>query len=262
MARATGSNVMNNFTKGLVTEATTLSFPEQACTAVDNCEFHIIGDVDRRNGIDIEPLHQNLTKDLTGCAITNYFWRSVAGQGSINFVVSQIGNTLYFYHVTGASISASRHAFTVDLTTFAISPVTTVSTLECQYAAGNGFLFVVNENCDPFYVSYDITGDTFSTTRLTLQIRDFKGLLETNVQDTDRPTTLSDTHRYNLANQGWPSRYLGTSSTSILIGTGSKGPFTTQSTLGIRVGDRVRIYSRATPGKLGSDTSAGNWHRS
>lgn len=260
MTRTTGSNVQNNFIKGLITEATTLTFPEQACTDVDNCEFSIIGDVTRRAGIDIEAVHQNLTKDLTGSAITNYFWRSVAGQGSINFVVSQIGNTLYFYKVTGAPISANRHSFTVDLTTFAAGGATTVSTLECQYAAGNGFLFVTNQNCDPFYVSYDISGDTFTTTRLTLQIRDFKGLLEANVQVTDRPVSLSDTHRYNLANQGWPSRYLGTSATSVTPGLGSKGPFTTQPTLSIRVGDRIRIYSRATPGKLGSDTSAtGNY---
>lgn len=257
MARSTGSNTQNNFIKGLITESTTLTFPEQAATDCDNVTFEIIGDVTRRIGIDIETGHSNLTKDLTGNAISNYLWRSAAGQGGINFVVSQIGNTLYFYRVTGAPLSTQKHAFTVDLTTFAAGGVTTVSTLECQFAAGNGFLFVVNENCDPFYVSYTVAGDTFTTTRLTLQIRDFKGLIEANVQDKDRPTTLTDAHRYNLANQGWPSRYLGTSATSITIGTGSKA-FTTQSTLFIRVGDRVRVYSIATPGSLGPSVSTGN----
>lgn len=257
MTRTTGANVQNNFIKGLITESTTLTFPEQAATESDNVVYEIVGDVNRRVGIDIETAHSNLTKDLTGNAISNYLWRSVAGQGSINFVVSQIGNTLYFYHVTGAPLSTQKHAFTVDLTTFAAGGVTTVSTLECQYAAGNGFLFVVNENCDPFYVSYDTAGDTFSTTRLTLQIRDFKGLIEASVQDSDRPTSLTDAHRYNIGNQGWPSRYLGTSVTSMTVNTGAHS-FTTQSTLNARVGDRVRIYSRATPGLLGTSTNTGN----
>lgn len=257
MTRTTGSNVQNSFIKGLITESTTLTFPEQAATESDNVSFEIIGDVVRRPGIDVESGFTALFTSLTGNAISNYLWRSVAGQGSINFVVSQIGNTLYFYRVTGAPLSSQKHSFTVDLTTFAAGGATTVSTLECQFASGNGFLFVVNQNCDPFYVAYSVSGDTFSSTRLTLQIRDFKGLVEAGVLDTDRPTTLTDTHRYNLANQGWPSRYLGTSATSTLIGTGSK-TFTTQSTLGIRTGDRLRIYSRATPGSLGSSTNTGN----
>lgn len=258
MTRTTGANVQNNFIKGLITENTTLTFPEQAATASDNVIYEIVGNVTRRSGFDLESGHTNFATALTGSAIVNYLWRSVAGQGSINFVVSQIGNTLYFYRVTGAPLSGQKHAFTVDLTAFAAGGATTVSTLECQFAAGNGFLFVVNENCDPFYVAYNISGDTFSTTRLTLQIRDFKGLIEAGVNDSDRPTTLSETHRYNLANQGWPSRYVGSSSTSITSGTGSKGPFVTQLTLGIRVGDRVRIYSRATPGLLGTSTNTGN----
>lgn len=257
MTRSTGSSVQNSFVKGLVTESTTLNFPEQACTDTDNCKFEIIGNVTRRDGIDFEDSHSNLTKDLTGNAISNYFWKSVAGNGAYNFVVSQIGNTLYFYRVSASPLSSGIHAFTVDLTTFAAGGVTTVSTLECQYAAGNGFLFVVNQNCDPFYVSYDIASDSFTTTRLTLQTRDFKGIIEAGVLDTDHPLTLTAAHRYNLGNQGWTSNFVASSVTSITIGTGAK-VFTTQANLVLRAGDRIRIYSNALPGLLGTSLTTGN----
>ena len=257
MPRSHGIQVQNKFIKGLITEATALSFPEDACTETYNCVFDHIGRVSRRLGIDQEGGRATVNLDLTGAAIVSYQWKNVGGDGDLQYVVVQIGNTLHFYLVSaGDPLSTNKHANTIDLTTFLASGVTTVVNIECQFAQGNGYLFVTNPNLDPFYISYNSGTNTFSATRITLQARDFVGVSD-SLQDQERPTTLTEQHRYNLANQGWPSRYRGTSATSITIGTGSK-VFTTQSTLGILVGDRVRVYSSATPGSLGASTNTGN----
>lgn len=258
MPRSHGVSVQNKFIKGLITEATALNFPEDACTETFNCVFDHLGRVTRRLGIDLEGGKVIQSVDRAGSAAVTYLWRNVGGDGDIQFTVVQNGNKLYFYKVISSqALSAGLHANTVTLTTFSSVAASTVQTQECQFAAGNGFLFVTHPSCEPFYVSYDITGNTFTATQINLKERDFVGITTDSALDQERPTTLTDVHRYNLANQGWPSRYLGQSATSITIGTGSK-VFTTAATLSILVGDRVRVYSRATPGSLGASTSTGN----
>src|SRR5882672_7053908 len=256
MPRSHGISVQNKFLKGLFTESTALNFPEDACTETFNCVFGRTGIVSRRFGVDLETNKVTTTQDLTSAALVNYHWKNVGGDGDINFVVTQIGNTLHLYRVdANDSLSSGKHAHTINLLTFAASGITTVVNVECQFTQGNGYLFVTNPGLNPFYIAYNISGNTFSETQINLMSRDFVGL--TGEVDAQRPTSLSDTHRYNLANQGWTSRYLGQSATSITIGTGSK-VFTTSATLSILVGDRVRVYSRATPGSLGPSANTGN----
>jgi len=257
MARSHGIVVQNKFIKGLITEATALNFPEDACTETFNCVFDHLGRVTRRLGIDLEGGKTIQSVDRAGSAAVTYLWRNVGGDGDIQFTVVQNGNKLYFYRVlSSAALSAGLHANTVTLTTFSSVAAATVQTQECQFAAGNGYLFVTHPSCEPFYVAYDIAGNTFTATQINLKERDFIGISD-GLQDQERPTTLTDAHRYNLANQGWPSRYLLQSATSITIGTGSK-VFTTTAGVSILVGDRVRVYSRATPGFLGASVTTGN----
>lgn len=256
MPRSHGISVQNKFLRGLFTESTALNFPEDACTETFNCVFGRTGIVSRRLGVDLETNKVTTNQDLTSAALVTYHWKNVGGDGDINFVVVQIGNSLHFYRVDATdSLSSGKHAHTATLTTFAAAGITTVVNIECQFAQGNGYLFVTNPGLNPFYVAYNISADTFSETQINLLSRDFLGIAgETDAQ---RPTSLTDTHRYNLGNQGWTSRYLGQSATSITIGTGSKA-FTTASTLSILIGDRVRVYSRATPGSLGPSANTGN----
>lgn len=258
MPRSHGVAVQNKFIKGLITEATALNFPEDACTDTYNCVFDHLGRVTRRLGIDLEGNHVNKVTDMAGRVNVTYLWRNVGGNGDLNYAVVHNGATLYFYKVlTTQSLSGGLHANTIALTSFSSVAVDTIRTQECQFTQGNGFLFVTHPSCEPFYVTYDSVGDTFTATQINLKERDFVGITTDAALDQERPTTLTDAHRYNLANQGWPSRYLGQSATSITIGTGSK-VFTTAATLSILVGDRVRVYSRATPGSLGASVATGN----
>jgi hypothetical protein len=259
MTRNANISVQNKFTKGLITEATVLTFPEDACTETFNCEFDNVGNVTRRLGFDHEGNNVTANQSLTGSAITTFLWKNVAGEADISFVVTQTGDVLHFYKViSDAPLSANKHATTISLPTYAAGGATTVSTLPCQFSAGQGYLFVTNENTDPFYVSYNVSANTISSARITIKIRDFKGSGE-DVRIDERPTSLTDQHRYDLANQGWPSRFVGASATSNTIGTGSKSFTITDLTkFSGKVGDIIRVFSNATPGSLGGSTNTGN----
>src|SRR5258707_4679616 len=97
MPQQVTSLVENNFTKGLITESTGLNFPENAATSTDNCTYTLIGDVSRRLGIDYEVNGSVLVNDRGGKAISSYKWNNAGGDGLSQIIVTQVGDTLYFY---------------------------------------------------------------------------------------------------------------------------------------------------------------------
>lgn len=209
MPRAQNVSVQNSFARGIITEATALTFPENACTESDNVVFNRIGIAERRLGFDAESLHTSYTASLVGNVVVSYLWANVSGVGDISFVVVQVGNTLHFYAVTSdAALSANKHATTIDLTTFVPSGITTVASLECQFSSGNGLLFVTNPNLNSFYVSYSSDTNAFTTATISLQQRDFEGDTTDALAIDARPAStnlagLTAAHKYNLQNQGW-----------------------------------------------------------
>lgn len=211
MARDVNVSVQNNFSKGLVTEATGLSFPENACTDVNNVIFDRSGMVSRRFGIDFESMYSGLAEDMTARVPVTYLWNNAAGNGDISFVVVQMGDELHFYRVQEGALSAQHHATTFNLTAFSPGAIS-VASLECQFATGNGLLFVTNPRTNSFYVSYNQDTNALTATQITLQIRDFKGDTADALGDDERPTStlagLTSAHRYNLKNQGWTTTTL------------------------------------------------------
>ncbi len=204
MARSAAISIENNFTKGLVTEASGLNFPENACTEIYDCILSQNGTVTRRLGMDYEDNYDlvNVT-DVTDCAVGEYVWEGVGNSGTITFVVQQVGETLYFFEVSQTTgLSDSRKAFTVDLTSFGVSGAPALAPVLCQFAAGNGDLFVTHPYCTPFYIEYNRDADSISTNSIDIQIRDFAGV-DDGLDVETRPTTLSNQHKYNLYNQGW-----------------------------------------------------------
>ena len=199
---------MNSFIGGLKTEFTGLNFPENACTDTENCVFSIIGDVLRREGIDLEVNATQNSIMQSSVALNTYRWTNVGGDGQTQVLVVQIGNTLYFFNTSAATasspISAQLLASTVTVSTFqATNNVANVALTECQFTDGNGYLFVFHPDCDPFSCTYN--AGTITATEITLQIRDFAGIAEPGVPVANRPATLTKEHNYNLVNQGWVS---------------------------------------------------------
>lgn len=250
MPRSTAAVIENNFVGGLKTEFTGLNFPENSCTETFDCIFSKIGRVTRRKGFDIEDSGVYSTINRSGGVVNTYLWKNVAGDGRIVLLVEQIGNVLRFYEVSDTSTAISNQLLSSSITLSSFLPsgstVNPAST-ECQFAQGNGYLFVFHKDLEPFYVVYDTSAQTVTGNTITVQIRDLGGINE-NTPVAQRPITLTDSHRYNLGNQGWKSRFSMTSSTSLAIGTGSK-TFTvnlSNTVSPLVIGDTVFIYSAAS----------------
>lgn len=210
MPRQQGISIQNKFIRGLITEATALSFPEDACTETNNVVFDPTGRITRRPGFDTEASYTSATVTVANTSVyTEFVWNAVAGDGNISFLAVQHDDIISFYDISDSvEVSGNRHATTIDLTTYLAQESTfDPGRYECQFAAGNGNLFVVNPKCDPFYVTYSPDLGTITVTEITLQERDFEGL-EDNLAVDSRPTdtvsgTANPNHLYNLINQGW-----------------------------------------------------------
>lgn len=194
----------NSFIRGLISEATGLNFPKDACTDVLNCSFDPKGTVSRRLGIDYEASASTAnTVTRSSSAIAEYTWESVGGDGNLSFVVTQVGTVLNFWAVpSSGALSANKKSFTVNLASYAVSGAPSTALLPCQFATGRGDLFVVHPYCDPFYVSYDATGNSITVNPIILFIRDLWGI-EESIPFNVRPSGLTTAHKYNLWNQGW-----------------------------------------------------------
>jgi hypothetical protein len=204
MARKSATSIENNLTKGLITEATGLNFPENACTETWDCIFDRSGKVTRRPGFSVEatPNYTNFTRSNT--VFVEYVWKNAGGQAGYDFLVRQVGLTLAFYRLpsgTSFAVATGRQAFTVNLASFQ-SSIFAPTDQPCAFATGNGYLFVANAWCDPFYVHYNTITNAITATEITIQVRDLDGVIDGLGVD-ERPATLSDNHHYNLLNQGW-----------------------------------------------------------
>lgn len=257
------SSVENNFTKGLITESTGLNFPENAATATDNCTFTLVGDVTRRQGINLETNFKNTTINRTGCSENTYIWKNVGGDGLTQLLVVQIGGTLTFFSITNSSqaspISANKLTSSISLTPFVVSGNTFDPSIECQFSDGNGFLFVFHPQCDPFFCSY--SSGVISSTLISVQIRDFIGAYEPGVPVNLRPSSLSNTHQYNLVNQGWitgsPWSLTSFGSPPTIIASGTASFSVPTGVTGISNGQQVAVATTTNTFPGGSLVVAG-----
>lgn len=193
---------------GLFTEAGFLNTPDGATTDEANFRILIDGSRRRRRGLDLEtggsvyapPLDSYLAASATSAGS----WNNAAGDPDKDFIVLQLGTYLHFYLDTGLTLSTQKVAGIVALETYGTTGVAAdVANYPVSFASGNGRLLVCGRYIEPFYVEYDPVGDSFSTEKIDIFERDFHTIPEATIQLSTQPTTLSDTHRYNLRNRGW-----------------------------------------------------------
>jgi hypothetical protein len=224
LSRSKQVQIFNDFTKGLITEASGLNFPENACTETWDCHFSNTGVVSRRLGFDYESSFEvdNLTRD--GSVITEYVWEGVNGDGNLTYVVVQVGTVLRFYlEDIDGPLSPGFATFSIDLTAHQPAGAPSPKSEPCQFSTGKGWLFVTHPYCNPFYLQYDSVTPEMDATDITIYIRDFEGLASTATYPDakTRPTStyaaLDDFDDYNLLNRGWGETVKNTGSTTTAI---------------------------------------------
>lgn len=205
MAKSASTKEYTTFVKGLITEASPLTFPENASLDEDNFELLRNGSRRRRLGIDYESGYAfkdtGLSSTLfSSVAVSSSLWESVNRKGDLNILVIQVGLKLYFYNADDNNISASPlnggAAFNLYGDSSVIADTTSIF----------GKLVVTNGQKGFYVLTYDESTDTISAEGRILLVRDIWGVYESSPVNS-RSGTLSGTHEYNLINQGWSQTY-------------------------------------------------------
>ncbi|AJT60716.1 putative head closure protein [Citrobacter phage CVT22] len=201
MAVQSAAQEVNSFSKGIITEASPLSFPDNASINENNLVIENDGSRRRRFGMDYEPqfvtrnTNQLITADL---AFASFSWKAPGGYSDIELLVVQVGSQLFMFNSTMRPVSGSL-VYSADL---GIASNTTVS-----FAASDGLLVVASTTATIRVYDWDGTTVVPSTGRLL--IRDLFGVSDVvsgnNLLEGSgvafRPATTTSAHTYNLRNQ-------------------------------------------------------------
>lgn len=192
------------FVKGIITEASPLTFPENASLDEENFVPKRDGSRSRRLGMEIEESYVSILTSLVSlseqAAYQTYRWDASDKYGVKTFIVVQAGLALYFFEADSNSLSPSLHT-SASLAGYQTGQFSDPSTINVSFAAGKGKLFVAGKHIVPLYFYLDENGALLQS-RVDIQIRDFEGL-DDGLAISERPATLSVEHKYNLMNQGW-----------------------------------------------------------
>ena len=202
---------------GLNTEINELNFPDGFTTDEANYELLVDGSRRRRKGLAAESgAGTALTVDTfaAGDKCQTYVWRNVAGDPDKKVVVFRHKDSLYFADAdeTVSGGWATGNGSIVPLSTYYSSGGTAANTNKASvsFSQGRGYLFVTGPYLEPFYVTYDPTAGEYSSSPITIKMRDFADL-EDSISIAQEPTgTITDEHRYNMRNRGWTQDLLDT----------------------------------------------------
>lgn len=187
--RAAGSKDYISLVKGLITEASSLAFPEGATS--DELNFTINRDGlirKRRLGFD------NLvpTFDLTGNGVqveNAFYWRGPSIVGVI--VIDNTPQTLLRFHAVDA-----------DFTLLTEIPVASTK-VTTQFAQTTNLLVITTDDGEkPLLCEYEENTGNITVYSVDLYIRDFE-VVDDDLAVSTRPSGLTDNHEYNLYNAGW-----------------------------------------------------------
>lgn len=205
MARQQAVAEINAFVKGLITEASPMTFPENASIDEVNLIPQRDGSRKRRLGINYESGFQKISTGIgisDDATYSSYSWKGPGGYSEIEFAVVQIGGKLNFFDSSMLPLSGSLvYTSTINSDNSASISMTSV----------DGVLIVVDGSGTVF--TYDYNGESITQSYGRLLIRDLFGV-EDIVGGVDllqgnniavRPTVATNNHIYNLRNQTFAS---------------------------------------------------------
>lgn len=202
MPKANSEKAYNTFVKGIITEVSALTYPENAALDMDNLILERTNVISRRYGVEYE---DNYALKATGIVAellvdspaTFHEWGVQSANTNISIGVIRVYNSLWFINLLSATYSIS---FLNGGNPITISGLTN-SRIDTA-VINNNFILCSAESTTPILLTYDVATDVVTQVSVPLSVRDFWGVQD-NLAVTDRPATLTDTHKYNLRNQGW-----------------------------------------------------------
>ncbi len=195
---------VNTFIKGLYTEASVMTYPENTSSDELNFDLLIDGSRRRRRGIAYEDNYQNSTFAVAaGDLVHNETWTNVSGIGGTEFLVVQHNNMVYFYDKSLDTVSAGQKSFSIDLNNYSANNSYSVSSTYINTASVTGYLIIVSPAIDPIHVEYIPNDDNITVSKIKIQIRDLEYLgMSSNITFISRTSnlvtvTVNTPHYYN-----------------------------------------------------------------
>jgi hypothetical protein len=222
MPQSLTQKAVNTFVKGLITEASELTFPSDASVDELNCDLRRDGSRRRRLAAAVEG--NNFLSTFTVATTTRFHsgnWDNVGGQAGLEFLVLQVGSTLRFYNKTTPPYSSHQITQTVDLSSYEVVGGVGAANVNCQFASINGALVVSSPAINTIYIERNNVTEALTTTQIKFRIRDFEWLGDKSTYTTST-VSASVQRRYDTANSGWS----GTKGTAARIAFGSYPPLT------------------------------------
>ena len=191
---------VNNFVKGLITEAAELTFPESASVNESNCDLRRDGSRRRREAVAVESNAVLSSFTISNSEIVGTgTWINVGGSAALEFLVVQKGNTIFFYNKAELPYSDQVISGSISLATYEFAGSIGSNNVKCQYASINGTLIISSGAIDTIVASYD--GTNVSVSSIAFKTRDFEWQGDT---DTYPEEAASDAIRlYDTTNAGW-----------------------------------------------------------
>lgn len=188
------------FVSGLNTELSTVEDLPKYTADELNCTTYPGGIRGRRYGMAIERDGEEFIVSGNPTSFQGYLWKNVS-KTDIDFIVYQVNTRLYFYDANIKPFSGAKNSSYLDITKY-ITDNKKFYLYPVKFVSGAGFLICVSKYLQPLKIEYDFSTSTFSATIIDLKYRDFEGL-DDGLTLEQTPSDLSDTHKYNLFNQGW-----------------------------------------------------------
>ena len=213
MPQSLTSKAITTFTGGLITEAGELTFPEGASVDELNCSLEKAGNRRRRLGLhyeDASVLSSNTVNHST--AVHEETWSNVANQSNLEYLLVQVGTSVYFYSKAASPLSGgtvdttyvSGVPYVVDLTTYKPAGISDADIGAIQVASIKGAAVVVAEGINPFYITQDIDTGAFTETTIDFKARDFEFLGDKTASLAEVATgSVTLDRQYDTANAGW-----------------------------------------------------------
>lgn len=213
---------VNSFVGGLVTEASPLTFPENASIDEQNFVLNRNGSRRRRLGMDkFSDTYATTIPSLTGKTFNTFKWDNAGGVASRSITVCQIDSVLLFFDL---QVGLLAPAFIGDIYLKTIIDFSTLDVGQLDMTSVDGLLVIATGERELLQVS--IVNDVLSTEVFSLEVRDLFGVQDPYSRvapvtgldfppdkefsdlllDQDskvRPYELTYTHMYNLRNQSW-----------------------------------------------------------